>query len=60
MGNARRKKKHEQVSEHGGLEGKRAVDENERLRWGSLPVRAVSESAQLQWSYTGPFSQKAS
>lgn len=54
------KKKHEQASEQEGLQGKQLVDENERVRWRSLPVRVASESARLQWSYTGPFSQKVS
>lgn len=58
MGNER-EKKHEQAREQ-GLQGKQLVDESERVRWRSLPVRVASESARLQWSYTGPFSQKAS
>ncbi len=42
------------------------VSERERLRGNcerameSLPMRVVSNRAQLQWSYTHPFSQKAS
>lgn len=59
MGNER-EKKHEQAREQEELQGKQLVDENEKVRWRSLPVRVASESARLQWSYTGPFSQKAS
>lgn len=59
MGNER-EKKHEQAREQEELQGKQLVDENEKVRWRSLPVRVASESERLQWSYTGPFSQKAS
>lgn len=59
MGNER-EKKHEQAREQEELQGKQLVDENEKVRWRSLPVRVASESVRLQWSYTGPFSQKAS